>query len=150
MNRQQLGVIYGKNDGRCWYCGVALPPFDEWEIEHQHPRSRGGSNTIENLVAACRRCNALKGPRTVEEYRRRIIAQLENKIQDVVDVCYEIHDLTGCSKEFFLPEPLLRIHDLICEAHDLIPEAWVSFSAEGELSNINPAEKIDARIEGEM
>ena len=51
---------------RCMYCGQKGTGAD-LELEHVFPRSRGGKNTWENLVAACRRCNGRKGDRTPEE-----------------------------------------------------------------------------------
>lgn len=50
--------------GRCWYCGE---PGDS--IDHQIPRSKGGPNTTNNCVLACRSCNSKKRTRTVEEFR---------------------------------------------------------------------------------
>ncbi|MBD7956385.1 HNH endonuclease [Microbacterium sp. Sa4CUA7] len=47
---------------RCGYCGSSAATID-----HVLPRSRGGTNSWENLVAACVRCNNLKGDRTPQE-----------------------------------------------------------------------------------
>ena len=47
---------------RCAYCGAAAATID-----HVLPRSRGGKDTWENLVACCLRCNNLKGDRTPHE-----------------------------------------------------------------------------------
>lgn len=41
-------------------------------IDHVVPRSRGGDNSWENLVAACVRCNNAKGDRTPREWGRRL------------------------------------------------------------------------------
>lgn len=47
---------------RCAYCGKAASTVD-----HVLPRSRGGADSWENLVAACLRCNNVKGDRTPQE-----------------------------------------------------------------------------------
>jgi 5-methylcytosine-specific restriction endonuclease McrA len=47
---------------RCAYCGVAANTID-----HVLPRSRGGVDSWENLVACCLRCNNAKGDRTLSE-----------------------------------------------------------------------------------
>lgn len=47
---------------RCAYCGKAASTID-----HVLPRSRGGSNSWENLVACCLRCNNLKSDHTPQE-----------------------------------------------------------------------------------
>jgi 5-methylcytosine-specific restriction endonuclease McrA len=55
------GVL--RRDGhRCAYCGGHASTVD-----HVLPRSRGGSDSWENLVACCVRCNNAKGNRTPAE-----------------------------------------------------------------------------------
>ena len=39
------------------------------ELDHKIPVSRGGADTLENLVFACRRCNQRKSMRTEAEFR---------------------------------------------------------------------------------
>lgn len=51
---------------QCQYCGKQ-PPLRELNIDHVLPRSRGGIDSWENLVTACRVCNLRKGWRTPEE-----------------------------------------------------------------------------------
>lgn len=47
-----------KRDGfRCRYCGSAAADGAELEVDHVHPRSRGGGDDPRNLVTACRQCN---------------------------------------------------------------------------------------------
>ncbi len=55
------GVL--RRDGqRCGYCGASATTID-----HVLPRSRGGKDSWENLVACCLRCNNAKGDRTPAE-----------------------------------------------------------------------------------
>ncbi|GAA5032738.1 HNH endonuclease [Microbacterium fluvii] len=55
------GVL--RRDGhRCGYCGKSASTID-----HILPRSRGGADSWENLVACCLRCNNVKGDRTPQE-----------------------------------------------------------------------------------
>ena len=52
---------------RCAYCsGTATT------VDHVVPRSRGGADAWENLVACCLRCNGIKGDRTPEEMGWRL------------------------------------------------------------------------------
>ena len=44
---------------QCQYCG-RRPPLRDLNIDHVLPRSRGGDDTWENLVTACRPCNLKK------------------------------------------------------------------------------------------
>lgn len=50
----------------CQYCGVPFLPKG-LTLDHVIPRSRGGENTWENLVACCHRCNNRKADRTPAE-----------------------------------------------------------------------------------
>ncbi|KRC49473.1 HNH endonuclease [Leifsonia sp. Root227] len=47
---------------RCAYCGKSATTID-----HVLPRSRGGADSWENLVACCLRCNNIKGNHTPAE-----------------------------------------------------------------------------------
>jgi 5-methylcytosine-specific restriction endonuclease McrA len=60
-------AVFHRDGGRCQYCGAAAD-----SIDHVIPRSRGGSHTWENVVAACRRCNAHKGDRLLSEIGMRL------------------------------------------------------------------------------
>ena len=59
--------IFLRDGYRCMYCGVKKRTGGELELEHIIPKSRGGRNTWENLVASCRECNRRKNDRTPEE-----------------------------------------------------------------------------------
>lgn len=67
--RQQVSRknIFLRDGMRCMYCGTKKSDTVELELEHIVPRSRGGKNTWENLVAACTPCNRKKNDRTPEE-----------------------------------------------------------------------------------
>jgi 5-methylcytosine-specific restriction endonuclease McrA len=55
------GVL--RRDGwKCAYCFKAANTVD-----HVHPKSRGGADSWENLVASCLTCNNAKGNRTLSE-----------------------------------------------------------------------------------
>ena len=54
--------ILRRDARRCAYCGRRADTVD-----HVVPRSRGGTHSWENCVAACRTCNARKADRLVEE-----------------------------------------------------------------------------------
>ena len=59
LSRRSLSV---RDNGQCQYCsGVGET------IDHVVPKSRGGSNTWENCVLACKRCNNKKGSNTLAE-----------------------------------------------------------------------------------
>ncbi|WP_245677857.1 HNH endonuclease [Chondromyces crocatus] len=57
---------------QCQYCSKRLPIRD-LNIDHVIPRSRGGGDSWENLVTACRPCNLRKSWRTPDEASMRLI-----------------------------------------------------------------------------
>ena len=56
----------------CFYCGIQCNswnrPSQRITKDHRMPVSRGGSDAIENIVVACKRCNSEKSNLTDEEY----------------------------------------------------------------------------------
>jgi len=54
-----------KFNRRCVYCNK---PSKTLEVEHIIPKSRGGTNSLDNLAIACTKCNRLKGSKTAEEF----------------------------------------------------------------------------------
>lgn len=54
--------VLRRDDSRCCYCGKTANTID-----HVQPRSRGGRDTWDNLVACCLRCNNKKSDRTPAE-----------------------------------------------------------------------------------
>jgi 5-methylcytosine-specific restriction endonuclease McrA len=65
---ERLVVAYR---GCCAYCGQSKP----LEPDHRVALSRGGSNRIENILPACRRCNARKHRTSEAEFRARLAAE---------------------------------------------------------------------------
>lgn len=52
----------------CSYCGKKDVPL---EIDHIHPKSKGGSNRVSNLTLACRFCNQKKGSQDVKDFLKK-------------------------------------------------------------------------------
>jgi hypothetical protein len=65
---ETLNWIYDRTDGRCHLCSKRLSFFNyaqfgcrgAWEVEHSIPRSRGGTDHLNNLFGACIGCNRSK------------------------------------------------------------------------------------------
>ena len=66
MYRPNRRNIFLRDNYSCAYCKKQLEPH-ELSVDHILPKSRGGKETWENLVTACKSCNCLKGDRTPEE-----------------------------------------------------------------------------------
>jgi len=61
-------ILLAHHNYSCAYCGSKLLI----EIDHRVPLIRGGSNLIDNILPACRRCNRRKNRMTEEEFRERL------------------------------------------------------------------------------
>ena len=74
MGAEVREFLLHRHGHTCAYCagGTGDPVL---EIEHVVPRSRGGSNRIDNLVIACRTCNNDKDIRWAGEWTASIRRQ---------------------------------------------------------------------------
>jgi 5-methylcytosine-specific restriction endonuclease McrA len=79
MFRPSRGVLLQQQEGRCFYCGVALTLTRSLhragpegpkraEMDHTHPVSRGGKDESGNYRLVCVDCNRHKGMLTGEEF----------------------------------------------------------------------------------
>ena len=57
--RGQKFIIAYKYDFSCQFCGAKVD-HDQIEIDHMVPKSMGGSDRLENLTCACKKCNQSK------------------------------------------------------------------------------------------
>lgn len=71
----KVRALYVRDGRRCFYCGRMMLSIEDIErapsrsveainyptFDHVVPLSRGGANTLNNLVIACRECNVRKG-----------------------------------------------------------------------------------------
>lgn len=55
-------AVFARDHWTCQYCGAPAENLD-----HVVPKSRGGTHTWDNVVAACRRCNSKKENRFIDE-----------------------------------------------------------------------------------
>ncbi len=59
---------------QCAYCGIKDVPF---QVEHIHPRAKGGGNSITNLTLSCEKCNTKKGTKDIKEFLKKDQTRLE-------------------------------------------------------------------------
>jgi 5-methylcytosine-specific restriction endonuclease McrA len=64
-------ALAARYDGKCAYRGEVGP----LQVDHRTPLSRGGANSIDNILPACRKCNTEKGQLTEAEFRARLAAE---------------------------------------------------------------------------
>ena len=66
-------ALFGRDRNLCLYCGRV---FSDAALTRDHvvPKSRGGADHWENVVAACKRCNHHKGSRLPHECGMELLA----------------------------------------------------------------------------
>jgi 5-methylcytosine-specific restriction endonuclease McrA len=65
LNRE---YVFKRDNYECVYCGSNKI----LTLDHVIPQSKGGKDSWDNLVTACRSCNAEKADLTLEEYGKEI------------------------------------------------------------------------------
>jgi hypothetical protein len=60
-------AVFERDGYTCQYCGAVSETL---HCDHVHPKSKGGSDEMDNLVTACGPCNLSKGNRTLAEWVR--------------------------------------------------------------------------------
>lgn len=70
--------VFWRDGFTCQYCG-RKPPEVVLEIDHIVPRSKGGTDNIENLVTACRDCNRSKNKKHIAPAIK--IEELKEKVE---------------------------------------------------------------------
>ena len=85
--REYLLEKFGRT---CCYCGKQDVPLN---IDHIHPKAKGGSNRVSNLALACIPCNTRKGVRSIEEFLvadpkrlAKVLAQVKRPLKDAAAV----------------------------------------------------------------
>lgn len=79
VNKALIQAVLSRTDGNCHLCHRAVGPRSYahvhsplgWELDHSRPRSRGGSDRLNNLYAAHIRCNRSKGANSTRSARQR-------------------------------------------------------------------------------
>jgi 5-methylcytosine-specific restriction endonuclease McrA len=99
--------LLNKWDRKCTYCQVENVPL---QIEHIHPKAKGGSNRISNLCLACEKCNQKKGTQDIKvflakkpELLKKIELQAKRPLKDAAAVNSTRWKLFEVLKETNLP-----------------------------------------------
>jgi 5-methylcytosine-specific restriction endonuclease McrA len=73
-------MIYKRDGYSCQYCGSTR----NLTIDHVIPRSKGGQDTWENLVACCDKCNVSKGNKYLHETNMKLRSKPKAPISSVM------------------------------------------------------------------
>lgn len=79
--------VFKRDKFTCQYCGQSAPGVI-LEVDHIEPVSKGGSNSILNLLTSCRSCNSGKRDRRLDDEsvlakQRNAMAEMEERRQQI-------------------------------------------------------------------
>lgn len=99
--------LLNKWNRKCAYCSIGNVPL---QVEHIHPKAKGGTNRISNLCLACEKCNQKKGTQDVKQFLvkkpdilKHIFAQAKRPLKDAAAVNSTRWALFSRLKETLLP-----------------------------------------------
>jgi 5-methylcytosine-specific restriction endonuclease McrA len=82
--------LLNKWDRKCTYCKTENIPL---QVEHIHPKAKGGSDRIANLCLACEECNQKKGTKDIKDFLAKnpnrlnqILSQVKRPLKDAAAV----------------------------------------------------------------
>ena len=114
--RQQIGVvkrdaILNKSNNKCCHCGQLISfdkkkGYNQATVEHFVPLSKGGTNSIKNLIALCPSCNREKDDyiyyplEYLDFLPNKYILELEDYFEEWLNTCNYVcnNNLLACDK----------------------------------------------------
>ena len=78
--------VYAKYNGHCAYCVCELE-YKDMQVDHVIPLngwSKQGTDTVDNMLPACRSCNHYKSRSTLEGFRKMVEAMPDTLMRDSV------------------------------------------------------------------
>jgi CRISPR/Cas system Type II protein with McrA/HNH and RuvC-like nuclease domain len=105
--------VFKRDMFTCQYCG-SKPPSVILEVDHIFPKSKGGKDSIDNLLCSCFDCNRGKSDRTLDvspisnEVKNKLIKERANQLK-------EYHKYT------------LQIENILEEQFDMVMDSYFNF-----------------------
>lgn len=132
INPRKRQQVYDRDGNACVYCGSS----DDLTLDHDIPQSMGGSDEVDNLVTACRPCNASKRDMTGDEFRKREMKRFSNAADREEDTERETDKKTKA------PGKPARFDPLQIELPSCIPaDAWKEWIAYRRSRKLTVSEK---------
>lgn len=88
-SEQQWQEVLRNQGWCCYYCECEMTQLT-WTRDHIVPLSKGGSDDISNIVAACRTCNIRKGTLTASAFKIYLFNSIDiQKKQQTANFCVD-------------------------------------------------------------
>jgi hypothetical protein len=74
LTQSERKEVYLKTNGHCAYCGIPLK-YEEMQVDHVIPLEGWaikGTDTLNNMLPACRSCNHYKSAMQLEGFRKML------------------------------------------------------------------------------
>jgi 5-methylcytosine-specific restriction endonuclease McrA len=78
LNSPSLRNVLVRDNFKCQYCGRGIS-LRTATRDHVHPLSKGGPNTLDNIVASCKPCNNLKDSMSLREFENKYNMKLSSQ-----------------------------------------------------------------------
>ena len=88
IRRERRLALYMRDGLACVYCGSCLEGNGvTLSLDHIVPVSSGGGNGSRNLVTSCRKCNSVRGDRSLSDFAHAVASYLNRGVtaQSIVD-----------------------------------------------------------------
>jgi 5-methylcytosine-specific restriction endonuclease McrA len=96
VNRRE---VFRRDHHACQYCGSTK----RLTLDHVIPRSKGGTHTWDNVVAACETCNSTKGDSPSERLRQRLLHETRMVLRSKPKA--PIHPAIAFAEQFWKKQP---------------------------------------------
>jgi hypothetical protein len=73
-------AIYLRGGMACTYCAATLEDGARLTVEHVVCRTHGGSDTADNLVVCCQKCNSSRSDRPVEDFAATVAGYINRGV----------------------------------------------------------------------
>ena len=83
LTKEERIEIYNRFDGRCGYCGEKIN-IKNMQVDHIVALRVGGTDTLDNMICACRSCNHYKSTYTLEVFEKQLQEIPNRLIRDSV------------------------------------------------------------------
>ena len=77
LNAPSLRNVLVRDKFKCQYCGKGISLRNATR-DHVHPLSKGGPNTLDNIVASCKACNGMKDNMSLRAFEEKYGMKLAN------------------------------------------------------------------------